>query len=102
MNDREGIVIILAAIAVMGVMCAVAFVGFSPLDIFCWLELICPRGDARVVRTWRDSADLGVKRERVTSIYRWPVGTFVIVIGSEGSMGSIEASRVEIPKVTSE
>ena len=59
-------------------------------------------GDARVVRTWRDSADLGVRRERVTSIYRWPVGTFVIVIGSEVSMGSIEASRVEIPKVTSE
>ena len=43
MNDREDIVIILAAVAVMGVMCAVFFVGFSPLDIFCWLELICPR-----------------------------------------------------------
>ena len=57
---------------------------------------------AEIVRIWRDPADPWFWRERGTSIYRWPVGTFVMVIGSDLDSGSFEASRVEIPKLTSE
>lgn len=57
---------------------------------------------ATVVRVWRDPADPWTWRERLTSIYRWPVGTFVVVIGRRIDRGSVEASRIEIPKVMSE
>ena len=57
---------------------------------------------AKVVRIWRDPADPWTWRERLTSIYRWPVGTFVVVIGRRIDGGSVEASRIEIPKVLSE
>jgi hypothetical protein len=57
---------------------------------------------ADVVRTWRDPSDPRRWRERVTSIYRWPVGTFVVVTGRTTDSGSIEASRVEIPKIAAE
>jgi hypothetical protein len=57
---------------------------------------------ATVVRIWRDPADPWTWRERLTSIYRWPVGTYVVVIGRRIDKGSVEASRIEIPKVMSE
>jgi hypothetical protein len=57
---------------------------------------------ADVVRTWRDPADPSTWRSRETSIYRWPVGTFVLVTGRETDQGTIQASKVEIPKVASE
>ena len=55
-----------------------------------------------MVRIWRDPADPWTWRERPTSIYRWPVGTYVVVIGRRIDQGSVEASRIEIPKVMSE
>jgi hypothetical protein len=58
--------------------------------------------NAAVVRLWRDPADPWVWRERATSIYRWPVGTFVVVIGRATPSGSIDANRIEIPKITAE
>jgi hypothetical protein len=58
--------------------------------------------EAKVVRIWRDPADPWTWRERLTSIYRWPVGTFVVVIGRRIDDGSVQASRIEIPKVMSE
>jgi hypothetical protein len=57
---------------------------------------------ADVVRTWRDPADPRRWRERETSIYRWPVGTFVVVTGRATGRRSVQASRVEIPKIASE
>lgn len=57
---------------------------------------------AKVVRVWRDPVDPWTWRERATSIYRWPVGTFVVVIGRTIHEGSVEASRIEIPKITPE
>jgi hypothetical protein len=57
---------------------------------------------AEIVRIWRDAADPWTWRERATTIYRWPVGTFVMILGSEDESGVIEASRVEIPKATFE
>ena len=57
---------------------------------------------AIVVRIWRDPTDPWTWRERLTSIYRWPVGTYVVVIGRKIDKGSVEASRIEIPKVLSE
>jgi hypothetical protein len=59
-------------------------------------------GNAAVVRVWRDPADPLAWRERATSIYRWPVGTLVVVIGRATSSGPVEASRIEIPKFTTE
>jgi len=58
--------------------------------------------NAEVIRLWRDQAHPWVWRERPTSIYRWPVGTFVVVIGRATDADTIEASRIEIPKITSE
>ncbi len=58
--------------------------------------------EAKVVRIWRDPADPWTWRERATSIYRWPVGTFVVVTGRTIREGSVEASRIEIPKIMSE
>jgi hypothetical protein len=57
---------------------------------------------AKIVRVWRDAADPWAWRERATTIYRWPVGTFVTILGTEDESGVIEASRVEIPKTTLE
>lgn len=57
---------------------------------------------AEVVRVWRDPTKPWEWRERPTSIYRWPVGTFVVVIGSTTGSGAVEARRIEIPWVTSE
>ena len=57
---------------------------------------------ATVVRIWRDPADPWTWRERLTSIYRWPVGTYVVVIGRRIDNGSVDASRIEIPKVMAE
>jgi hypothetical protein len=57
---------------------------------------------ARVVHVWRDPSDPWTWRERVTNIYRWPVGTFVVVVGRTIHGGSVEATRVEIPKIPSE
>jgi len=57
---------------------------------------------AKVVRLWRDPADPWTWHEGLTSIYRWPVGTFVVVIGRRIDEGSVEASRIEIPKIMSE
>ena len=57
---------------------------------------------AKVVRIWRDPVDPWTWRERVTSVYRWPVGTFIVVIGCTIHAGSVEASRIEIPKIMSE
>jgi hypothetical protein len=57
---------------------------------------------AEIVRVWRDAADPGAWRQRATTIYRWPVGTFVVILGIEDESGVIEASRVEIPKATFE
>jgi hypothetical protein len=57
---------------------------------------------ADVVRTWRDPGDPRRWRERETSIYRWPVGTFVVVTGRATGRRSVQASRVEIPKIASE
>lgn len=57
---------------------------------------------AQVVRIWRDPADPWKWREGVTSIYWWPVGTFVVVIGRTIHEGSVEASRIEIPEIMSE
>jgi hypothetical protein len=51
---------------------------------------------------WRDSADPWVWRERATTIYQWPVGTFVTILGSADEADVIRASRIEIPKVTFE
>jgi len=52
---------------------------------------------AAVVRLWRDPQAPWEWLERRTSIYRWPVGTFVVVIGSTTKSGAIEAHRIEIP-----
>ena len=57
---------------------------------------------ASVVHVWRDPVDPWKWRERVTSIYRWPAGTFVVVFGRTIHEGSVEASRIEIPKIPSE
>lgn len=62
---------------------------------------VCTRS-ATVVRLWRDPADPWTWRQDLTSIYRWPVGTFVVVIGRRIDEGSVEASRIEIPKIMSE
>ena len=58
--------------------------------------------DATVVRLWRDPADPWTWREGLTSIYRWPVGTFVVVIGRRTDGGAVQASRIEIPRIMSE
>ena len=55
--------------------------------------------NADIVRVSRDPLDAGHWRERRTSIYRWPIGTFVVISGKRDSSGAIEARRVEIPKV---
>ena len=57
---------------------------------------------ATVVRIWRDPAEPWTWREHLTSIYRWPVGTYVVVIGRRIDNGSVDASRIEIPKVMAE
>ena len=57
---------------------------------------------AAVVRIWRDPLTPWEWRERRTSIYRWPAGTYVVVIGSKSSSGAIDARRIEIPRITSE
>lgn len=58
--------------------------------------------NAEVVRVWRDPANPWVRRERGTTIYQWPVGTFVVVIGHATPSGAFEATRIEIPKISSE
>ena len=83
-----------------------------PLDGTLIIEELGPGGvpealdvrirTATVVRIWRDPADPWTWRERLTSIYRWPVGTYVVVIGRTIDNGSVEATRIEIPKVMSE
>ncbi len=35
--------LMVAAIAAMGVIYAVSLVGVGPLDVLCWLEVTCPR-----------------------------------------------------------
>ena len=87
-------------------------VSVRPVDGTLMLDLLGEDDDAAplevsirgadVVQTWRDPADLSTWRSRETSIYRWPVGTFVLVTGRETDQGTIRASRVEIPKVASE
>lgn len=57
---------------------------------------------ATVVCLWRDPADPWTWREGPTSIYRWPVGTFVVVIGRRTDGGAVQASRIEIPRIMSE
>jgi hypothetical protein len=59
-------------------------------------------GGAQIVRVWRDPSDPSLWRERPTNIYRWPVGTFVVVIGRATHPGRVQASRIEIPKVSTE
>jgi hypothetical protein len=58
--------------------------------------------NAEIVRVWRDPADPQEWRERATTIYQWPVGTLVVVVGRPTSAGPVEASRIEIPKITTE
>jgi hypothetical protein len=58
--------------------------------------------NAHVVRVWRDPAEPWAWQQRATSIYRWPVGTLVVVIGRATPSGPVEASRIEIPKITTE
>lgn len=55
--------------------------------------------NAEVVRVSRNPVDPWHWRERHTDIYRWPIGTFVVITGKRNSSGAIEACRVEIPKV---
>jgi hypothetical protein len=53
---------------------------------------------AEVVRVWRDRAQPWRWRDRPTRLYRWPAGTFLVVIGRVDRHGVIRASRIEIPK----
>lgn len=57
---------------------------------------------AEVARVWRDPAKPWQWRERPTRVYRWPAGTFVVVIGRADRHGVIQASRIEIPKPDSD
>ena len=58
--------------------------------------------NASVVRVSRDPADPWRWREQSTNIYRWPIGTFVVVIARARPSGAIDAARVEIPDVGSD
>lgn len=53
---------------------------------------------AEVVRLSRDPGRPWEWRERRTSVYRLPAGTYVTVIGLEGRWGVLRASRVEVPE----
>ncbi|HEV8642310.1 MAG TPA: hypothetical protein VGV13_14525 [Methylomirabilota bacterium] len=52
--------------------------------------------NADVVLVWRDSATPRKWRERPTTVYRWPSGTFLVVVGQADPSGVIHANRVEI------
>jgi len=53
---------------------------------------------AQVVRVWRDPEDPAEWRERSTQLSRWPVGTFIVIIGVADASGRVRAHRIEIPK----
>lgn len=83
-------------------------VSLSPAEGVVFIEEVRPGGDsalieievreAKVVRLWRDPAKPWRWRERPTRVHRWPVGTFVVVIGRAGPDGVVDARRIEIPK----
>src|SRR5688572_24737328 len=53
---------------------------------------------AEVVRVWRDPGDPAAWLERSTQLSRWPVGTFIVIIGVADAAGRVRAHRIEIPK----
>jgi hypothetical protein len=54
--------------------------------------------DAAIVRLSRDPRRPWEWRERSTRAHRLPSGTYVTVIGREGTSGIVRASRVEVPQ----
>jgi hypothetical protein len=52
--------------------------------------------NADVVLVWRDWATPWEWRERPTMAYRWPSGTFLVVVGQADPSGVIHANHVEI------
>lgn len=58
-----------------------------------WVDV---RG-AEVVRLSRHPRRPWQWRERRTSVYRLPAGTYITVIGLEDRAGTLRASRVEVP-----
>ena len=83
----------------------------SPSDMVLVLEEAGPNGrgallevgfrNASIVHVSRDPADPWRWRDRPTSIFRWPIGTFLVVIGRAAASGTIDATRVEIPEIAS-
>lgn len=81
----------------------------NPRDTTLVIEEMGPHGsinlveisfrNADIVRVSRDPLDARHWHERRTSIYRWPIGTFVVITGKRDSSGAIDARRVEVPKV---
>jgi hypothetical protein len=54
--------------------------------------------DAEIVRVRRDVARPAEWQERPTRLHRWPVGTFVVIIGYVEPSGVVRADRIEIPR----
>jgi hypothetical protein len=54
---------------------------------------------ARVLRVFRDPREPWRWREEPTQLARFPVGTYVVVMGQRGPSGRLEARRVEIPRL---
>jgi hypothetical protein len=83
-------------------------VSLAPVDHILVIEEIGSNGttrlvevqirEAKIVRVSRDPEDPWAWRERPTRVFRWPAGTFVVVIGREHPLGVIDATRVEFPQ----
>ncbi|HEY7436992.1 MAG TPA: hypothetical protein VIE41_17760 [Methylomirabilota bacterium] len=81
---------------------------FTPADGVLVIEAMGPDGveetvwadvrDAAIVRLSRDPRRPWEWRERSTRAHRLPSGTYVTVIGREGTSGIVRASRVEVPQ----
>jgi hypothetical protein len=74
----------------------------NPGDATLVIEDMGPRGRIDLLEiSYRNADIVRVSRnlERRTDIYRWPIGTFLVITGKRNSLGAIEAHRVEIPKV---
>jgi len=110
---RAGAAFFLAVLLTAGASGIVRHAGLlqsiNPSDMTLVIEETGPNGridlveisirNAEVVHVSRDPADPWRWRARRTNIYRWPVGTFLVVSGQAGTSGVVEALRVEIPKV---
>jgi hypothetical protein len=53
---------------------------------------------AQVVNVSRDPSRPWEWRERSAEIFRFPVGTFIVVIGVDQASGVVRAYRLEVPK----